>query len=73
MAEHLIKNKYTLWDNGTLVYLKVESELKLNLLLDEIKRFNNEYAYFREPDIGDELTSISCLGNSYLFKKLRLL
>ncbi len=73
VAEHLIKNKNTVWTNGTLVYLKVESEHILKTFLDIFKRGGFEFASFSEPDIGDQLTAISCLGHDNLFKSLKLL
>jgi hypothetical protein len=32
-----------------------------------------KFTIFREPDIGNQITAISSLGNSEVFKKLRLL
>jgi len=32
-----------------------------------------EWVGFREPDIGNELTAIACLGNDKVFSKLKLL
>lgn len=72
VAQHLIDNQ-TEWTNGTLVYLKVPSEKVLinyyNYLFDN----GYECSCFREPDIGNELTSVSCLGHGEMFKSLKLL
>jgi hypothetical protein len=31
-----------------------------------------QYAEFREPDIGNQLTAIACLTDNGIFKKLKL-
>lgn len=73
LAQHLIDHKNTKWTNGTLVYLKIDSEKKLQLFYDYLFREDIESSFFREPDRNNEMTAISCFGHSELFKNLRLL
>ena len=60
------------WDN-TLVYLGVESEAKLLLWADKLKRKGIKYVEFREPDMDNELTAIATLGDGKALSQLRLL
>ena len=67
MLEHS-DNLY--WKNETVVYLTCNIEKMLYYLKGE------DISIFREPDIGNAITSIAVVGNPYnerLFKKLRLL
>ena len=56
VAEFLKTNPNTLWSNGTLVYLKQKD---LNWLYG-IK--NYEWAEFREPDLGNQVTAVAAFG-----------
>lgn len=79
LADFLRKNPNTKWDNGTLVYLVVRNEnaLKLQLQFLGISDFhnNNEYGYFYEPDLNNELTAFAVYGEnvSNVLRNLRLL
>jgi hypothetical protein len=41
--------------------------------MSKLDMLDIKYTIFREPDIGNQVTAIACLGNSEVFKKLRLL
>ena len=61
------------WNNHTLIYLGVENQAALEEWSKKLDEKNIEYAAFREPDIGNELTAIATYGNDELYKELRLL
>ncbi len=75
LAEFLIKNPdtQTEWSNGTLIYLGVKNEEELERWIYKINKKNINYAKFREPDIGDQITSIALYYDGKLFSKLKLL
>ena len=67
MLEH---SDNPVWKNDTVVYLSCDIEKMLCLLEDE------DISIFREPDIGNVITSIAVISNERnkrLFKKLKLL
>lgn len=73
LAEFLLKHK-TFWDNGTLIYLGVDDLEQLERWMFKLDRKNIRYSVFREPDIGNEITSLATDWNdSNLFSKLELL
>ena len=58
------------WFNETVVYLSCNIERMLELLEGE------DISIFREPDIGNKITSIAVVGNKRnekVFKRLKLL
>ena len=72
LAEFLLNYK-TNWDNGTLIYLGVENEEELKKWIFKLDRKNIRYSIFREPDIGNQITSLATDHQSRLFSKLKLL
>lgn len=73
LAEYVLRNRDTDWDNGTLVYLGIRDE---NELIDLTKKLDCDricHTRFREPDIGDQMTAIASLGNNDHFKYMRLI
>jgi len=64
VAAYLLKNPKTVWDNGTLVYLKVPS-------LEPWAQHAD--AVFHEPFWDNMLTAVAILGKSDLVKGLPLL
>lgn len=58
-----------LWENGTLVYLKVKNLDELQKLYGKIEK---SFA-FHEPDMNNELTAFARLGNHPEFIGLPLL
>ena len=73
VAEFLLNHK-TSWDNGTLIYLGVDNEEELKRWMFKLERKDIKYSIFREPDIGNEITSLATDWNeSNMFSKLKLL
>ncbi len=76
VAEYLLRDRSSSWDNGTLVYLAVKDE-------DELKSWGEIFdiacawwAGFREPDRNNELTAIATFldkNEQNLIEDLRLL
>ncbi len=73
VAEYLIKNPTTEWDNGTLVYLSVKNEFELGKWAFKMEDYSVKYARFIEPDIGDQTTAIAAISDGLIFKNLPLL
>ena len=73
LAEYLLNNRLTNWDNGTLVYLKVNNEGELKRLTNDLNWSNIPHVSFKEPDIGNQLTAIASLGGNEFFESMRLL
>lgn len=67
IAQYLIEHPDTEWGNGTLVLLRVPFES-----FDYWQKTIGKYSIFREPDIGNEMTAIACVGNDELFSDLPL-
>lgn len=42
-----------------LAQLSVENEEELKLLIAKLQKFNIKYSIFREPDLGNQITSIA--------------
>lgn len=61
------------WRNHTLVYLAVENEEQLLMWRDKLIIKGIPYAIFREPDIGNQATSLAVASDGKLFKQLPLL
>jgi hypothetical protein len=61
VAEYLLRDRSSFWDNGTLVYLAVDDEEDLKSWGEIFHIMYAEYAEFREPDINNELTAIAAL------------
>ena len=72
LAEYLLKESSS-WTNGTLIYLGVKG---LNQLENLKNRFETEgipHREFREPDMGNQITSIATDVENRYIKKLNLL
>lgn len=73
LAEYLLDNRETEWNNGTLIYLGAKDEDELKSLTKRLKYDRICHTVFSEPDIGDELTAVASLGNNKHFKTMNLL
>lgn len=73
LAEYVLRNRDTDWNNGTLVYLGVRDESELKSLTTKLDYSKICHTTFREPDIGDEITAIASLGNNEHFKRMCLI
>jgi hypothetical protein len=69
----MLKHSDKGWDNGTLVYLKATNKVRLLNVLFGMTCNGIENAPFFEPDIGNEITAVACLGKNKIVKKLPLL
>ena len=72
VAELILHGLQKNW-NKTLIYLRVKDEDELIRWKEKIEFRNKEYAEFREPDIGNQLTAIACVDDGKMFSKLSLL
>jgi len=72
LAEYLL-NREPIWQNGTLVYLKVKDGRELNQLRMNIWSLGVDFETFQEPDIGNETTALASLGNNKFFRELRMM
>lgn len=73
IAQFLLDNPSTEWDNGTLVFLGVSSEKHLYNWKEKLYNQGIEYSEFREPDIGDQLTALASVSNPEPFRSLSLI
>jgi len=73
VAEFLLRVPDTKWRNGILVYLGVDNEEQLNRWTYKLDFKDIEWAGFREPDIGNQLTAIASVGNDRIYSKLKLI
>ena len=71
VAAYMQDNKFNRdsWDNEYLIYLSANVELWKCRLLSKGKKISE----FHEPDLGNKLTSICCVDNGNIFKRLPLL
>lgn len=72
LAEYLL-NHNTVWNNGTLVYLKVKDEDELHCWGMKLNYKGIDWRGFKEPDINNELTALAAVSDGKVFRKLRLL
>lgn len=72
LAKYLLEKKSD-WTNGTLVYLGVDQIADLDLLSSLLDIEDKEHVCFKEPDIGDQVTAIACLGTNKILKRIPLL
>lgn len=73
LAEYILQNKDTGWDNGTLVYLGIRNEREIIRLTSKLSYDRIDHILFREPDRDDEITAFACLGNNKHFEIMDLI
>ena len=74
VAEWLINSPDTKnWRNGVLVYLSVDDEKHLHRWSNKLDDHDVTHVKFTEPDMDHQITALATLGNSDLFKSLRLM
>ena len=73
VAEFLLEHPSTEWNNGILVYLKVRNKEHLHEWFDKILESGEPLAWFKEEDIGNEVTAIAALDVEKLVRDLPLL
>jgi len=65
--------KHEVWDNGTMIYLKIKNEAQLKKWKEKLQNVGLNFSEFIEPDLGNQLTAISCIDKGDIFQKLSLL
>lgn len=73
VAQWMLENDSKEWNNTCLIYLAVENEQQLEKLKNKLEYKEMSFSTFHEPDIGDQLTSISSFAEPSHFKNLKLL
>lgn len=64
---------YKEWGNSFLIYLKTKDKNSLHSLEERLQCNGYKNGRFIEPDIGHELTAISCYATPDTFKSLKTL
>lgn len=67
---HKYPKHFTSWitESNYIVSLSIKNEFKLEHLLKKLELYGAKVVGFREPDIGDELTSLCFYGTPELRK-----
>ena len=73
LAEFLLRNPDTEWNNGTLIYLGVKNEEELEKWKFKLRMKEITFSEFREPDMNCETTSIAAYCEERVFKNVELL
>ena len=73
VAEFLLYGPETEWDNGTLIYLGVNDEKDLIKWSEKLSMKQINFVIFREPDIGNQITSLAVVCDDKIFRNLKLL
>jgi len=73
VAEFLLNGPDTEWDNGILIYLGVNNEKDLIRWSEKLKMKRINYVVFKEPDIGNQITSLATVCEDKIFRNLKLL
>lgn len=73
LASWMLDNVGHHWNNNTLVFVTVPSEVHLKMWCEKLELRNFRFSSFREPDIDCEMTAISCFTDTAVFSKLPLL
>ena len=68
VAQYLIENPNSDWQNNYLIYLKAD----LSKLIKKLDRLGIYYTVFREPDLDNRITAVAVLENRDVFKRLQL-
>ncbi len=73
VAQWMINNPNQTWNNRTLIYLAVADETELNKLMIALQEKGLDVTTFHEPDLSNELTSITVYAEKEFFKNYKLL
>jgi len=65
-----IENK---WNNGSIINLALGTEKALRRWIRKFEKLGIEFSIFREPDMNNEITSISALHTGDIFFGIPLL
>jgi hypothetical protein len=73
VAEYLLRGPKSSWPNGTLVYLGVTDEERLNRWSVKLDFLGVPFVTFKEPDIGNQVTALAAVtNNEKVFRSLQL-
>jgi hypothetical protein len=61
------------WNNGSIINLALGSEKSLRKWIRKLIKLDIKFSIFREPDMNNEITSISILHKGDIFKGIPLL
>lgn len=60
------------WNNNFLIFLEVKNIFKLFNIMNKLNYLNIAYSYFEEPDLNNEITSLSIYCEENIFKNINL-
>ena len=69
VAQWLLEHKHQDWNNSYLIYLKAD----IKLWRERLSILQRDFTMFKEPDLGNRVTSLALLDDGLLFKKLKLI
>lgn len=72
LAEFLLNYQQN-WNNSTLIYLGVKSELQLRKWIYKLNQSNVDIAIWKEPDMDNQITAIAIYSESEVFKNVNCL
>ena len=74
LAQYALENTqlFNEWGNQTIVFLDVNDEKALHKWKDKLFYSDKVISTFREPDIDNQLTAISCYDTGEIFKNLQI-
>ena len=73
VAQWLINNPDQTWNNRTLIYLAVRDEYALTKAMIKLQYKDVKISTFHEPDLNNELTSVTAYAEESYFKNYELL
>jgi len=68
VAQWLLEHPNQNWNNSYLIYLKCN----LYSMKRRLKRLEQDFSEFKEPDLGNKLTAIAIENDGRLFRNLKL-
>lgn len=74
LAQYALEHtqEFNEWNNHTIVFLDVKNEKSLLKWKDKLFYSDKKISVFIEPDIGDQITAISCYDTGEIFKNLQV-
>ena len=74
LAQYALEHtqEFNEWNNETIVFLDVKDEKSLLKWKDKLFYSDKKISVFTEPDIGDQITAISCYDTGEILKNLQV-
>ncbi len=74
LAQYALEHtqEFNEWNNETIVFLDVKDEKALLKWKDKLFYSDKKISVFTEPDIGDQITAISCYDTGEILKNLQV-